>query len=142
MTESGRIEYKRELTDNLEKEVVAFLNAREGGVIYLGLDDNGKVFGVNECDRVQLAVKDRLKNNIKPSIMGLFEIIVEERAGKNVICIIVAGGLEKPYYLKKFGMTEKGCYLRIGSAVEPMPKEMIESFYGKRVRNTILPLNN
>jgi len=28
MTESNRVEYKRELTDGLEKEVVAFLNAR------------------------------------------------------------------------------------------------------------------
>ena len=74
MSESNRIEYKRELTGNLEKEVVAFLNAREGGVIYIGLDDRGRAFGVTACDRVQLAVKDRLKNNIQPSIMGLFEI--------------------------------------------------------------------
>ena len=137
MTESSRIEYKRELTDDLEKEVVAFLNAREGGVIYIGLDDSGQVFGVNECDRVQLAVKDRLKNNIRPSIMGLFEIIHERRVDSDVVRITVAGGLEKPYYLKKFGMTEKGCFLRVGSAAEPMPKEMIEAFYGKRVRNTV-----
>ena len=33
MTESNRIEYKRQLTDNLEKEVVAFLNYHDGGVI-------------------------------------------------------------------------------------------------------------
>jgi len=31
MTENNRVEYKRELTDGLEKEAVAFLNAREGG---------------------------------------------------------------------------------------------------------------
>lgn len=30
--ENSRIEYKRELTDGLEKEVVAFLNSCEGGV--------------------------------------------------------------------------------------------------------------
>ncbi len=35
MTESNRIEYKQELTDGLEKEVIAFLNYREGGIIYL-----------------------------------------------------------------------------------------------------------
>jgi len=39
MQESNRIELKRELTDTLEKEVVAFLNYRDGGVIYLGIDD-------------------------------------------------------------------------------------------------------
>ena len=36
--ENNRIEYKRELTDGLEKEVVAFLNAREGGGLYIGIE--------------------------------------------------------------------------------------------------------
>ena len=116
MTENNRIEYKRELTDNLEKEVVAFLNCKDGGVIYIGLDKDGNVYGVEDCDKVQLVIKDRLKNNVQPSIMGLFDIIHEKRGGGDVIRITVAGGLEKPYFLKKYGMTEKGCYLRIGSA--------------------------
>lgn len=137
MTENNRLEYKRELTDNLEKEVVAFLNYKDGGVIYIGIDKDGNVFGVEDCDKVQLAIKDRLKNNIQPSIMGLFDIIHEKRGGVDVIRITVAGGLEKPYFLKKYGMTEKGCYLRIGSASEPMSQEMIDALYGRRVRNTI-----
>ncbi len=61
MTESNRIEYKRQLTDSLEKEVVAFLNSQDGGVIYLGVDSDGVVVGVEDCDEVQLAVKDRLE---------------------------------------------------------------------------------
>lgn len=137
MTESNRIEYKRQLTEHLEREVTAFLNSGEGGVIYLGIDAGGNLFGVEDCDRQQLAIKDRLKNNIRPSIMGLFEIEHEEREGLDLIRVTVAGGLERPYYLKKYGMTEKGCFLRVGSSSEPMPAEMIESFYGKRVRNTI-----
>jgi len=38
MSETNRIEYKRELTSELdiEKEVVAFLNYKEGGYIYIG----------------------------------------------------------------------------------------------------------
>ena len=136
-TENIRIELKRELTDNLEKEIVAFLNAREGGSLYIGIDSDGVVWGVEDCDKLQLAIKDRLKNNIQPSIMGLFEILHKTIDGKDIIRIVVAGGLEKPYYLKKYGMTEKGCFLRIGSASEPMPKEMIESLYGRRIRNTI-----
>ena len=32
--ESNRIEFKRELTYGLEKEVVAFLNYHDGGVIF------------------------------------------------------------------------------------------------------------
>jgi predicted HTH transcriptional regulator len=137
MAESNRIEYKRELTDGLEKEVVAFLNYKDGGVIYIGIDNDGIAYGVPNLDGVQLGIKDRFRHNIQPSIMGLFDIIHEQRDGKAIIRITVAGGLEKPYYLKKYGMTEKGCFLRVGSASEPMPPEMIESLYGKRVRNTI-----
>ena len=135
--ESNRLEYKRELTDKLEREVVAFLNSGDGGEIYIGIDKDGTICGVAKSDAVQLTIKDRLKNNVQPSIMGLFDIHLEEIDGKSVIRLIVAGGLEKPYYLKKYGMTEKGCYLRVGSACEPMSKERIESLYGKRVRNTI-----
>lgn len=39
--ESNRIEFKAELNDKLEKEVVAFLNNREGGILYIGVDDGG-----------------------------------------------------------------------------------------------------
>lgn len=36
-SETNRIEYKQQLTDDLEKEAVAFLNYPEGGVIYMEL---------------------------------------------------------------------------------------------------------
>ena len=41
MSESNRIEYKRELTKDLdlEKEVIAFLNYHEGGIIFIGIDN-------------------------------------------------------------------------------------------------------
>jgi ATP-dependent DNA helicase RecG len=137
MTESNRIEYKRELTEGLEKEVVAFLNYHDGGVIYLGIGNNGKAIGISDPDAIQLAVKDRLKNNIQPSALGLFDVILEQRDAKHIIKIIVASGSEKPYYLRKFGMAEKCCFIRIGSASEPMPMRMIEDLFARRTRNTI-----
>ena len=137
MTESNRIEYKQELTALLEKEVIAFLNYPEGGVIYLGIDKKEKVVGLDDADVVQLKVKDRLKNNIQPSCLGLFDVIHETHDGKDVIKIIVASGTEKPYHLRKFGMSEKGCFIRIGSASEPMPLKMIEEFFARRTRNSI-----
>jgi len=94
-------------------------------------------YSIQDVDLVQLQIKDRLKNNILPSIMGLFDVILENRGGKDIIKVIVAGGLEKPYYLKKYGMTSRGCFIRIGSASEPMAQEMIDSLYSRRIRNTI-----
>lgn len=137
MTESRRIENKRELTDNLEKEVVGFLNSQDGGEIHIGVDNSGKIIGLDNTDAIQLKVKDRLKNNIQPSIMGLFDIFLERIEEKTIIRIIVASGLEKPYFLRKYGMTDKGCFMRIGSATEPMEQEKIESLLSRRVRNKI-----
>ena len=51
--EDYRTEYKIKLTDQLEKEVVGFLNSREGGLIYIGIADDGQVVGVDEIDAIQ-----------------------------------------------------------------------------------------
>ena len=55
MTETNRIEYKRELTSELdiEKEVVAFLNYKEGGYIYIGIDKDGSTVGVSDVELVE-----------------------------------------------------------------------------------------
>lgn len=136
--ESNHIEYKRELSESLEKEVVAFLNNPEGGIIYIGVDTQSQnVFGIEDSDAAQLAIKDRIKNNIAPSALGLFDVALETMETKQVVKITVAGGYEKPYHLKKYGMSEKGCYIRIGSASEPMNSKMIEELFFKRSRNTI-----
>jgi ATP-dependent DNA helicase RecG len=73
MTESQHLEYKRELTDQLERAVVGFLNSRDGGRILIKVGDDGEVLGLEDADGDQLKVKDRLKQNIQPSCMGLFD---------------------------------------------------------------------
>ncbi len=139
ITENQHIELKKELGDSvdLEKEVIAFLNTKEGGKIYKGIDNFGNVFGVENLYKQMLMIKDRIKNNIEPSVMGLFDVVEEEIDDKKVIKIIIAGSSEKPYYKKKFGITPKGCYIRIGTASEPMNKNQIESLFSSRTRNSI-----
>ena len=89
MTESNRIEFKRELTRELdiEKEVVAFLNYREGGIIYIGIDDSGKPVGVKDIDSDMLTIKNRLRDNILPSPMGLFDVTAEHIEGVLLGCL-------------------------------------------------------
>jgi len=137
MSETNRIEYKEKLTDSLEKEVVAFLNYADGGIIYLGINSNGIVTGLSNLDEIQLKIKDKLKHNIEPSCLGLFEVIVEKIENKDTIKIIVASGREVPYYVKKYGMSTKGCFVRVGSASEPMNSNMIENLFSRRTRNSL-----
>ena len=139
MIETNRIEFKRELTKDLdiEKEVVAFLNYREGGILYIGIDDDGTPIGVADIDGDILRIKDRIRNGISPSPMGLFDVTVETVDEVPVIKVFVASGSETPYYKTRFGMSEKGCYIRVGTAAEPMSARMIEDLYAHRVRNSL-----
>lgn len=137
-TESNRIEYKRMLTDKFEKEIVAFLNYHEGGILYIGIDKNGDIVGVENADQCQLKIVDRIKNNILPNALGLFDVVLEKIENKPIIKIIVSSGTEKPYYIKGYGMSPNGCYLRVGSAAQPMTTAMIDEIYAKRVRKITL----
>ncbi len=137
LKETNRIEFKRELNDKLEKEVIGFLNNNEGGHIYIGIDDDGYLHPIDNIDALQLKIKDRIKHNIYPSTMGLFDVSLESLEDEAYIKVTVASGSEKPYYIKSFGMSPKGCFLRIGSATEPMTNNMIEDLFARRTRNSI-----
>lgn len=139
MIETNRIEYKEKLTKevDIEKEVIAFLNYTSGGSLIFGIDKTGKVVGLGDIDDAMLRIKDRLKTNIHPSCMGLFDISVIEQEGKQLVKVTIASGSEKPYFKKKYGMSEKGCYIRVGTASEPMSQKIIDHLYASRTRDTI-----
>lgn len=143
LQESDRIEFKVKLNDKLEKEVVAFLNNHEGGILYIGVDDDGRPVDNPDMDSMQLKIADRIKNNILPSTLGLFDIITEEIDNKLVTKVIVSSGLEKPYYIKGKGMSPSGCYMRLGTSTQPMSTTLIDELYAKRIhttlRNTLSP---
>ena len=139
MTENNRIEFKRELTRevDIEREVVAFLNYREGGVIYIGIDDSGQPIGVKDIDGDMLKLKDRIRMGILPSPMGLFDVESETIDGIQVIKITIASGAEKPYYKAHYGMSPRGCFIRVGTAVEQMPQDMIDRLFSTRTRHSL-----
>lgn len=139
MTETNRIEFKERLTRDLdiEKEVIAFLNYHEGGILYIGINKDGKAVGVEDIDGDMLRIKDRLRQNISPSSMGLFDVTTETIDGVVVIKVFVASGSEKPYFKTSYGLSPKGCYLRVGTAAEPMTQNLIDELFAGRVRNSL-----
>ena len=130
-TETNRLEYKETLSDSFEKTAVAFLNS-DGGDIFIGTLNDGSVVGVPNPDKLQLKIVDRLKDNIRPSVMGLFDIITETHEGKTVVIVNLASGSEKPYCIKQKGYSESGCFIRTGSSSQPMPQIMIDKLLAKR----------
>ncbi|MCL2862820.1 MAG: putative DNA binding domain-containing protein [Methanimicrococcus sp.] len=142
MMENNRVEFKRELNDRFERSVVSFLNYAGGGEIVIGVDDSGEVFGVTDADSVQLKVIDRIRNNIKPQTLGLFDVVLEQRGGRDVIRVIVSCGQQRPYYIRKYGMTEQGCFIRVGSSSQPMSESMIDELINKRRRASLQAMDS
>lgn len=135
--EDVRNEFKIKLNDKLEEEVIAFLNTN-GGNIYLGVNDKGYIVGVNSnIDLLQRNIKDRIKDNIMPSTLGLYDVVVLEENGKKYIKIIIARGSGEPYYIKGMGMTPDSCFIRVGSSIQSMPYDMINNRANMRIRTSL-----
>ena len=135
--EDVRNEFKIKLTDKFEEEVISFLNTN-GGNIFIGVDDKGNVVGINgNIDFIQRKIKDRIKDNIMPSTLGLYDVVVLEENGKKYIKVIIARGNERPYYLKGMGMTPDSCFIRVGSAIQRMSSEMTSNEFRRRTKNSI-----
>ena len=80
-----RNEFKVKLIDKFEEEVISFLNTN-GGNIYIGINDKGDIVGINgKIDLLQRTIKDRIKDNIMPSTLGLYDVVTLEENGKKYI---------------------------------------------------------
>ena len=136
--EDNRNEFKIKLPDDLEETVIGFLNSKDGGNIYIGVDDSGKVIGLkNNLDLLQRKIKDLIISNIEPSVLGLFDIEVLEENNKKYIHITVARGTERPYHIKGMGMTPDSCFIRVGSSNEKMTTTLINKMYRSRTKESL-----
>lgn len=80
MPEQQNIEYKQSWHDDYLKWVCGFANAN-GGVIYVGKDDNGKVVGINDYKKLM----DDLPNKIRNSLGITAEVKLHEEEMKYFI---------------------------------------------------------
>ena len=104
--------------------------------------EHGQPVEIDDIDQVQLQIKDRIKHNIQPSTLGLFDVVVETIDNTDVIKVTISSGTEKPYYLRKKGRTPEGCYIRVGSSKERMTERMIDDMYSKRIKNTLKEIDS
>lgn len=52
MIENENVEFKENYTENIYKEIVAFLNSYSG-TIYIGYDDNGNLVGLKNAKDIE-----------------------------------------------------------------------------------------
>ena len=63
MAESQNIEYKESWRDEYLKWVCGFANA-QGGTIYIGVDDNGKVVGVKDIKKLMEDIPNKIQSGL------------------------------------------------------------------------------
>lgn len=116
--ENEHTELKSQVTPELSKEIIAFANTH-GGAIYIGVDDNGSVLGVEDSDSTILQVGNIVRDSIKPDVTMFVHYDALEVNGKCIIKISVQRGTDKPYYLSAKGLKPSGVYVRNGTASDP-----------------------
>ena len=118
IVESETVELKRQYVDTIAKSVVAFANTA-GGVIYVGIEDDGQVIGLDNGDNDLLRVTNLIRDTICPDVTLFTKAICETIDGKTVIKIAVEKGTSSPYYLRSKGIRPEGVYVRQGTASVP-----------------------
>jgi ATP-dependent DNA helicase RecG len=84
MSEKQNKEYKQNWHDDYLKWVCGFANA-QGGVIFIGKDDNGKVVGISDYKKLM----DEIPNKIRNAMGITAEVNLNEDYGKHFIEIII-----------------------------------------------------
>ena len=113
--EKENIEFKSQIIEGLYKEVVAFANT-DGGLIYIGVDDQGKVAGIDHIDDTYTRITNGIRDAIQPDVTRFIRYILQD---DGVIRIEVSEGGYKPYYLKSKGLKPSGVFVRQGASSVP-----------------------
>ena len=95
MKESRELELKATITNTFLKTVSAFSNYNTGKIIF-GVDDNGKIVGLENIEELCLDLENKINDNISPK--PDFRFIKDTK--KNIITLIVEEGFNKPYLYK------------------------------------------
>lgn len=122
--ENHTTEFKSVYVEDIKNTVIAFANC-DGGTIYIGINDDGSVCGVNNVDDTLLRVTNSIRDTICPDVTMFVRYQTEEMEGKEVICVHVQRGTARPYYLSGKGIRPAGVYVRQGASTVPATESAI-----------------
>ena len=122
--ESETVELKELYTPDLKKEIVAFANTN-GGTIYMGVQDNGEIIGLDNADFVMQQISNSLRDSIRPDISMFTNIELLQENNKYFVKLAVSQGTKKPYYLSDKGLKPTGVYVRSGTTSAPASEDAI-----------------
>ena len=117
-TETEIVELKLEVVDDICKEVIAFANTK-GGTIYIGVQNDGEVIGVENADKVILRINNMIRDSIKPDVTMFVGYETKQIDEKQIVAVTVQKGTDRPYYLGSKGLKPSGVYVCNGTSTDP-----------------------
>lgn len=117
-TESEIVELKSEVVGDICKEVIAFANTK-GGTLYIGVEDDGNIMGIENADNVILQLNNMVRDSVKPDVTMFVRYETQIVDEKQIVAVIVQKGTERPYYLGSKGLKPSGVYVRNGTSTDP-----------------------
>ncbi|HAQ20703.1 MAG TPA: transcriptional regulator [Prolixibacteraceae bacterium] len=124
MPEQQNIEFKQSWHDDCLKWICGFANA-QGGIIYIGKDDNGNVVNVSDYKKLM----DDIPNKIKNSMGITIEVNLKEETGQHYIEIVTV-----PYSVP---ISLRGrYYYRSGSTKQELTGASLNEFLLKKSGKT------
>lgn len=133
--ESETVELKEVFVDDIKKEIIAFANCN-GGKLYIGVQDDGTVVGLDNPDGTALQISNMVRDVIKPDITMFLHYETLEEDGKKIVVVDIQRGTDRPYYIAKKGMRPEGVYVRQGYSAVPATdaaiRQMIKETDGDR----------
>ena len=116
--ESETVELKSVVVDDIKKEIIAFANC-EGGKLYIGVQDDGTVVGLDDPDGAALQISNMVRDAVKPDLTMFLHYETLNEDGKQIVAIDVQRGTERPYYLARKGLRPEGVFVRQGYSSVP-----------------------
>lgn len=116
--ESETVELKSVVVDEIKKEIIAFANC-EGGKLYIGVQDDGTVIGLDDPDGAALQVSNMVRDAIKPDLTMFLHYETLHENGKQIVVVDVQQGTQRPYYIAKKGLRPEGVFVRQGYSSVP-----------------------
>ena len=126
--ENAKTEFKRDdrnlRPEHLAREIVAFANMN-GGVIVLGVEDDGAVSGVTRNNLQAWLMDTVIGRYVDPQIVPDYEEFVLN--GNQIAIVTVPAGSAKPYAVRQQERTDY--YIRLGDTVQRAGREQMARLF-------------
>ena len=75
--ETENTEFKSQFTEEIYKEVIAFANT-DGGVVYVGIDNDGNVVGLKDVDQEYTRITNGIRDAVMPDVTMFVRFTIQD----------------------------------------------------------------